>query len=147
MAWKELYPSLVYLKDCQHLWVTTGDRLYSFTELTKFFKIPFYAIKNSKIVIFTKVENGGITTRIVDSLGNIEAEQYVEGEGVATTLQIEVEVTNTTGGLRYLEVEGIPDGGVTETIYGLTVLQVITGGGWKKVEPTAGAGWKFLSYE
>ena len=145
--WKELFPSTVYLKDCQHLWVTSAGLLYSFNTPTQFFKIPFFTVLNSKIVAFTSVENGGIITRIVDSSGNIEAEQYVEGEGKETTLQIEVEVTNTTGALRYLEIEGIPDGGFTESIYDLTILMVTEGGGWKQKFVTEGAGWQFLSYE
>ena len=144
MAWKEWFPSIVVLKDAQHLWVTSAGKLYSFTELTQFFKLPFYTVPNSKIVALTRVENGGITTRIVDSSGNIEAEAYVAGEGAETTLQIEVEVANTTGALRYFEIEGQNDGGFTCSVYDLVVLMVTEGGGWNLLAPTAGSpGWKF----
>ena len=145
MAWKMWYPSMVVIKNANHIWVTSAGKLYSFNEVTQFFRLPFYTLLNSKIVVFTSVENGGITTRIVDSSGNIEAEQYVEGEGKETTLQIEVEVTNTTGALRYFEIEGIPDGGFTESIYDLVVLLVTEGGGWRLLKVTAGGGWTLLT--
>jgi len=131
--WKEWLPTTPILKDCSHIWLLPVGKLFSFNTSTQFAKIPFYTLTNSKIVIFTKVENGGIVAKIVNSSGLIETQEYAEGEGVNITLQIEIEVTNTNNELRYLEIEGIPNGGFTCSIYDLTVLLAKSGGGWKEV--------------